>query len=207
MKKIVAVLLTCTLLLSLTACGLGNTAGKWTNDDLVFTTGSEEVVVPEGKAFIVYDDESYLTNYSDGTYEEYDKDFMTKRGLALGMTFEEFEKLYGVKNGYAVWEIYTGENNEYTNFEAYTKQSLSEMYNDTNNNVWLDLAFTNVNGKWEQLTDVETQDVWFCDADLNAFGEVVVFGVNFDEWGRVSGISLEHFNYDEAWVEWQGWVD
>lgn len=207
MRKLLAALLTCTMIFGLTACGLGDTTKSWSDEDLSFTSDSEKVEVPQGKAFIVYKDVCYLTSYSDGSYEEYDKEYVSNRGLKLGMTFEEFEKLYKVMNGYAVWEIYTGENNEYTNFDVYTNQDLSEMYDATNNNVWLDLGFYKVDGKWKQLTDVEVQDVWFCDADFDDYEEVVVFGVNFDKFGQVVGISLEHFDYDEEWSAWQGWEE
>lgn len=207
MKKLLAVLLTCTMIFGLTACGMGNTTKSWTDEDLTFSNGSEQVTVPMGKAFIVYEDVSYLTDYSDGSYEEYDTEYLSSRGLELGMTFEDYTKLYKVMNGYAVWEIYTGENNEYTSFDAYSNQSLAEMYEGENNNVWLDLGFYKTDGKWKQLKDVEVQNVWFCDADFDDYEEVVVFGVNFDKWGQVIGISLEHFDYDEGWSEWQGWEE
>lgn len=207
MRKVLAVLLTCTMIMGLTACGLGGSSSKWTDADLTFTYDSEKLDVPVGKAFIVYEDVSYLTTYSDGSYEEYDKEYTTNRGLKLGMTFDDVKELYDVMNGYAVWELYTGENNEYTEFDVYTNQDLTEMYDGTNNNVWLDLGFYKVDGKWKQLTDVDVRDVWFCDADFNDYDEVIVFGVNFDKFGKVIGISQEHFIYDEAWSEWQGWAE
>ena len=48
------------------------------------------------------------------------------------------------------------------------------------------------------------QDTWFCDANLDDYEEVVVFAVNLDQWGEIRGLSLEHFTYDDGWVEWQG---
>ncbi|HKM34823.1 MAG TPA: hypothetical protein VJY54_08780 [Lachnospiraceae bacterium] len=207
MKKLLAALLACTMIFGLTACGLGKTTNNWTDEDFTFTSDSEKVEVPLGKAFIVYEEVSYLTSYTDGSYEEYESEYATNRGLKLGMTFDEFTKLYNVMNGYAVWEIYTGDSNEYTNFDVYTNQAPSEMYDGTNNNVWLDLGFYKENGKWKQLKDVEVQDVWFCDANYDDYDEVVVFGVNFDKWGQVAGISEEHFSYDEDWSIWQGWTE
>lgn len=81
------------------------------------------------------------------------------------------------------------------------------MYDGTNNNVWLDIGFYKDGGKWKVLKDYEVQNVWFCDAELDDYEEVVVFAVNFDKWGQVVGISLEYFDYDEDWVEWQGWAE
>ena len=204
MKKLVAIMLTCVMALSLVACG--NSKAKWTEEDLTFTGDSDSQEVKVDHAIIVYEDVTYYTDYADGSYEEFAEEFVTNRGLELGMSLEDYEKLYNVKPGYAVWELYSGSNNEWTSFEAYTNQEPSEMY-DEYNNAWLDIGYCKVDGKWEQLEDHEVMDTWFCDADLDAFEEVVIFAVNFDELGQVTGISLEHFTYDEAWVEWQGWVE
>lgn len=206
MKKALAVILACTMALGLTACAGGIKKSQWTDEDFVFS-GSEKIEVEEGNAFIVYEDTSYLTDYSSGDYEEYAEEFATNRGLELGMTLDDYKKLYTVMNGYAVWELYTGDENEYTSFEEYTNQSLSEMYDGTNNNVWLDIGFYKDGSKWKVLKDYEVQNVWFCDADLEDYEEVVVFAVNFDKWGQIVGISLEHFDYAEGWVEWQGWSE
>ena len=168
---------------------------------------SEKVDVPVGKAFMVFDDVSCLISFADESYDEYDKEYATNRGLKLGMTFDDFKKLYDVMNGYAVWELYTGESNEYTEFDVFTNQDLTEMYDGTYNNVCLDLGFSKVDGKWKQLTDVEVRDVWFCDADYNDYDEILVFSVSFDKFGEVIGIYQYHFIYDEAWSEWQGWAE
>lgn len=207
MKKLLAVLLTCSMVFGLTACGLGGGAGQWTDADLSFSTDSDKIEVENGKAFIVYKDSSYLTEHSDGSYEEYQDEYVTSRGLKLGMSLDEVKKLYKILNGYAVWEVYTGESNEYTNFVAYKNQDPEDMYDGTNNNVWIDLGFCKENGKWRELKDVEVQDIWFCDADFNDYEEVVVFGINFDDMGYVNGISLEHFDYDQAWSDYQGWAE
>lgn len=206
MKKVLAVVLACTMALGLTACSGGAKKSQWTDEDLVFT-GSDTLEVEKDHAFIVYEDASCLTDYSDGSYEEYAEEYATSRGLELGMTLDDYKKLYTVMNGYAVWELYTGDENEYTSFDEYTNQSLSEMYDGTNNNVWLDIGFYKDGGKWKVLKDYEVQNVWFCDAELDEYEEVVVFAVNFDKWGQVVGISLEYFDYDEDWVEWQGWAE
>lgn len=205
MKRALAVLLTCAMVFGLTACS--GTKSQWTDADLVFQSGSDKVEVETDYAFIVYEDVSYLTDYSDGSYEEIADEFATARGLELGMTLDDYKKLYKVMKGYAVWELYTGDNNEYTSFEEYNNQTLSEMYNGTNNNVWLDIGFYKEGGNWKPLKDYEVQNVWFCDAEMDDYEEAVVFAVNFDKWGQICGISLEHFTYDEAWAEWQGWVD
>lgn len=206
MKKAVAVLLTCVAMLGLTACG-GQKKEGWADADLDFKSASETVTVKKDHAFITYNDVAYYTDYSDGSYEEYSEAFATNRGLEIGMTVEDYAKLYSVKPGYAVWELYSGSNNEYTSFAEYTNQDPSEMYDGTYGNVWLDLGFAKEDGKWRVLRDYEVQNVWFCDADFDDFDEVVVFAVNFDKWGEIQGFSIEHFTYDEVWDTWQGWAD
>ncbi|MGN1148597.1 MAG: hypothetical protein ACI4TB_09255, partial [Lachnospiraceae bacterium] len=181
--------------------------GDWSDADLIFQSDSDTVEAALGYAFITYDDGSYLTDYSDGYYETYYGDFSTSKGLELGMLIEDYVELYDIKEGFAVWEVYSGDENEYTGFREYTGQSPAEMYDGENNNVWLDIGFCKENGEWKQLMDYEVRDVWFCDADLDDYDECVVFAVNFDSWGEVVGISLEHFAYDENWVEWQDWAD
>lgn len=203
MKRVIAVLLACTMVLGLTAC---SGSKKWTDKDLTFKSGSDQIKVEKDNAFIVYEDVSYLTQYSDGSYEEFDTEYVTNRGLKLGMSLEDYKKMYNVVKGYAVWELYSGSENEYTSFAEYNNQSPTDMY-DESNNIWLDIGFCKEGGKWRQLKDVEVQDVWFCDASYSDFEEAVVFAVNFDKWEQVSGISLEHFTYDEGWTEWQGWAD
>lgn len=205
MKKILAALLTCTMMLGLTACGGSKSA--WTDADLTFKSASgEEVTAKLDYAFITYDEEAYLTDYADGTWEEWYEEFATNRGLELGMSIDDYTKLYNVKNGYAVWECFSGDNNEYTSFEAYTNQDPAKLY-DEYNNVWLDIGYQKVDGKWEVLEDYEVGNVWFCEANLEDYDEVVVFAVNIDTYGQIVGISAEHFTYDEAWVEWQGWIE
>lgn len=204
MKKALAVILACTMVLGLTAC-TGSSKSKWTEDDFVFV-GSEKLEVEEGHALIVYDDATYLTSYEDGSYEQYDEEFATNRGLELDMTIDDFKKLYTVMKGYAVWELYTGDSNEYTSFNEYNNEDPSEMYEEANN-VWLDIGFCKEDGKWRVLKDEEVRDVWFCDADLDDYGECVVFAINFDKLGEVVGISCEHFDYDKEWVEWQDWAE
>ena len=203
MKKIVAMILACAMAFSLVACG-GNSKADWTAEDMVFTGASEEQEVKVDHAIIVYEDVTYYTSYADGSYDEFAEEFVAGRGLELGMTMDDYKELYNVKPGYAVWELYSGDNNEWTSFAAYSNQEPSEMY-DEYNNAWLDIGYTKVDGKWEQMKDFDVQDTWFCEADFDAFEEVVIFAVNFDDFGKITGISLEHFTYDDAWVEWQAW--
>lgn len=203
MKKIVAMILTCAMAFSLVACG-GNSKADWTAEDMTFTGASDSQEVKVDHAIIVYEDVTYYTSYADGSYEEFAEEFVTSRGLELGMSMDDYKELYNVKPGYAVWELYSGDNNEWTSFAAYSNQDPSEMY-DEYNNAWLDIGYSKVDGKWVQMEDFEVQDTWFCDADMDDFEEVVIFAVNFDDFGKITGISLEHFTYDDAWVEWQAW--
>lgn len=207
MKRVLSILLISTMMLGLTACGLSPKA-KWTDEDLTFKSESDEVQVTKDTAIIVYEDYSSTIDYDSVSFEEFDYEYTTNRGLALGMTIDDYKELYTVINGYAIWECFTGDENEYTQFEEYKGQKPSEMYemeDSKYNNVWLDIGFSKKDGKWSQMKDFEVMDTWFCDADLDDFEECVVFAVNFDKWGKVCGISLEHFTYDEGWVEWQGW--
>lgn len=206
MKKAVAVLLTCVAMLGLTACG-GQKKDGWTDADLDFKAGSDTVTVKVDHSFITYEGYGSYLAYADASQKEYEDSFATSRGLEIGMTMEDYLKLYSVKPGYAVWERFSGENNEYTSFAEFTNQDPGDMYDSTYNNVWLDLGYCKEGGKWRLMKDYEVQDTWFCDADYDDFEEVVVFAVNFNKYGEVQGISLEHFTYDEDWSEWQGWAD
>ncbi len=174
--------------------------------DLVFIGSSDNQPVELDHAIIVYSDVTYYTEYATGNYDEYAEEYSTARGLELGMTLDDYLALYNVEEGYAIWELYSGSENEYTSFAAYEGQDPADMYYDYNN-AWLDIGYCKEDGEWRQLEDWEVQDTWFCDAYLDDYEEVVVFAVNFDEWGEVTGISLEYFTYDEGWVEWQGWAE
>ncbi|MDE6129345.1 MAG: zinc-ribbon domain-containing protein, partial [Lachnospiraceae bacterium] len=173
--------------------------------DLIFRDGTYELTVELNHALIVRPSGTYYTSYADASYEEYGE-YATDRGLKLGDSLEDYRTLYEVEPGYSAWELYSGENNEYTSFAEYTGQSPADMYNNYKN-VWLDIGFSKENGEWRALTDIEIKETWFCDAPLYDYEEVVIFAVNFDEWGEVIGLSLEHFSYDEGWVEWQAWDD
>lgn len=204
MKKLAAVVLTCTMAFGLVACG--NSKTNWTEEDFVFVNGSDKQEVECDYAMTIYSDVSYYVDHTTGDYEEFDFEFATNRGLELGMALKDYKELYSVKSGYAVWELYSGDSNEYTSFEQYTNQEPGEMY-DEFNNVWLDIGYCKVDGKWKLMEDYEVVNTWFCDADLDEYEEVVIFAVNFDTVGRITGLSCEHFTYDDAWVEWQDWAE
>ena len=199
-KKILAALLIMTAAINLTACGSGT---GFSEDDLVLK-GPEDIVVDKDYAVIAYEDTAYFMGLVDDDYEEYEGDYATSRGLELGGQLEDYKKLYGVKNGYAVWELFSGDNNEYTSFDAYSNQSAGEMYDEANN-VWLDLGWCKEGGKWRAMTDVEVRDTWFCDADYDDFDEIVFLSVNLDEMDEVIGLAIYHVTYDEAWADYQAW--
>ncbi|MBO5165691.1 MAG: zinc-ribbon domain-containing protein [Lachnospiraceae bacterium] len=180
---------------------------EFSDADLVFIGSSDNQPVELDHSIIVYSDVTYYTEYATANYDEYAEEYMTARGLELGMTLDDYVALYNVEEGYAAWELYSGSENEYTSFLAYEEgEDPAEMYYDYNN-AWLDIGYCKEDGEWRQLEDWEVMDTWFCDAYLDDYEEVVVFAVNIDEWGEVIGISLEHFTYDEGWVEWQGWAE
>ena len=186
-----------------------DTAGGdgFSSDDLYFT-GSDNIYVETDHSIIVYEDVTYYTDYATGDYEEMEEEFTTARGLALGMTMEDYLNMYNVTPGYAAWELFSGDNNEYTSFSPYYDGDTAEDFlSGEYNTVWLDIGFSLEDGYWRQMEDWEIQDTWFCDADLYDYEEVIVFAVCIDDWGTVTGISLEHFTYDEGWVEWQGWAE
>lgn len=180
--------------------------GSFSDADLTFNNEGEEQKVELNHAIIVYSDVTYYTEYATGNYDEYAAEYATDRGLSLGMSMEDYLSRYNVVEGYAVWELYSGSSNEYTSFAAYNEENPDTMYEDYNN-VWLDIGYCKENGEWRQLEDWEVQDTWFCDANFEDYEEVIVFAVNFDTAGTVKGISLEHFSYDDAWAEWQGWAE
>ena len=180
---------------------------EFTDEDLYFTNGTDWVEISLNHSFIVYSNGSQILSYADADYATSDDLYVTYRGLEIGMQLEDYRELYSVEPGYAVWELFRGENNEYTSFAEYTGQSPADMYDGTYNNAWLDIGFCKENGEWRAMYDYEVRDTWFCDADLDDYEEVVVFAVNLDQWGEVRGLSLEHFSYDDGWVEWQGWAN
>ncbi|MBQ9135211.1 MAG: hypothetical protein IJX66_03840 [Lachnospiraceae bacterium] len=174
--------------------------------DLVFMGTSDNLKVELDHSILIYPDVTYYTEYATGNYDEYAEEYMTARGLELGMTMEDYLALYNVESGYAVWELYSGSSNEYTSFVAFEGDDPADMYYDYNN-AWLDIGYCKENGEWRQLEDWEVMDTWFCDAYLDDYEEVVIFAVNINQSGKVTGISLEYFTYDEGWVEWQNWAE
>ena len=204
MKRALAVLFVTLMTCSVCACGQSQEE-KWADEDFVFYSEDEGVVVTQGHAFIAYENTGYLTADADSSYQQYDAKFSTERGLKIGMTMEELKTLYEVTPMNAVWELYSGNENQYNSFKAYNEEAPGEMYDDTYHNVWLDLGFVKVDDEWVSLNPKEIQDIWFCNADYEAYGEVALFAVNFDTDGLVSGISVEHLSYDESWAVSQGW--
>lgn len=177
----------------------------WSDADFVFTSDSESVTVSLGHTFRIntYYEKCYFSDYY-GDYDEYDELFATSRGLEPGMTLQNYIALYDLQPGYAVWERYSGDNGEYTSFMNYTGQSGYEMY-DGYVNVWLDVGYCKENGEWRLMEDTEVRDVWFCDAPLSDYDEVVILSVNVYEDDVIWDISMEHFTYNDAWVIWQDW--
>lgn len=213
MKKVLAIVLACVMVCGLTACG--NSKKTWTDDDLIMRDGSDEIEVKEGCVYYGFEDVSYLDDYEayvdgdDDYEEEYDEEFATNRGLELGMEFEDYDKLYSLVEGYAVWEVITGEYGEYTEFAPYDGEDMEEIYDEYSHedypNIWLDLGYYKEDGKWVMMEDTDLQDVWFCQADEDDFKEVAILSVNMDEDGEIIGICLSHINYNEDWEIWQSW--
>ncbi len=213
MKKLVVSLLTLVMVCGLTACG--NSKG-WTDEDFIMKNGDDEVEVKKETVWYGFDGASYLDDYAawvdgDADYEEaFDDEYATNRGLEIGMEMEDFCELYDVKPGYAVWEVVSGDNGEWTEFAEYKlDEDIEDVYDEFSDelypNVWLDLGYYKDGKKWVAMEDVDVQDVWFCDADDDNFKEVAILSVNFDMEGEVQAISLSHIKYDGTWEEWQGW--
>ena len=203
MKKVLAMILSCVMVLGLTACG--ETKHKWTEEDLNFTNGSDTVTVEEGSIWYGYDDIGYLVYYIEEYEDEFEGSYATNRGLQVGMTLDDYKELYRVSPGYAVWEIVSGEQGEYTEFAAYNDDDPADMYTSSDRNCWLNIGYYKVGDTWKALKDYEVQDVWLCDADQAEFQEVAILSVNIDYDGTVIGISLSNIKYDDVWVEWQAW--
>lgn len=197
-KKLLAALLSTVMVLSLVACG--NSKADFTDDDLTFK-GSKDITLQRNSGIFIWEDYTVCQDIHSYEYEEYDDDLATFRGLEIGMSLSDYKQQYAIKNGYALWELIDG---NYTSFDSYTNQSISNMYNDAEN-VWLDLGWCKENGKWRVMTDVEFRDTWFCDASLSNFSEIVFLSVNVDESEKIVGIQMYYVTYDNDWVTWQDW--
>ena len=213
MKKLVASVLALVMVCGLTACG-GSKA--WTDKDFIMRNGDDEIEVKKEMVYYGFEDASYLDDYAacmegDEDYEEaYDDEYATNRGLERGMKMEDFQELYDVKEGFAVWEVVSGESGEWTEFAPFNAdEDVADVYEEFSDelwpNLWLDLGYYKDGDKWVAMEDVDVQDVWFCDADEDDFKEVAILSVNFDNRGKVQAISLSHIKYDGTWEEWQGW--
>lgn len=201
-KKVLAAVLACMMVLGMTAC---SGAVKWTEEDFTFKGAEKDITLKIDQELVVYEDATYVRTDMEGSYDEYTGSAATSKGLEIGMELSDYKKLYNVVKGYAVWEIYSGEDGMYTSFAEYTNQDPDEMYESDVTNVWLDLGFYKDNGKWVAMQDVEVQDVWFCEADLDDYDECVILSVNIGTDGTVIGLGCNYFTYDADWVEWQAW--
>ena len=114
-KRLMAAVLACAMMLGLTACS-GLSSSKLTENDFTFKGSEDEITLKEGRELLVYEDVTYVRKYSDGSYDQYDEGYETQRGLKLGMELSDYKKLYNVVKGYAVWEIYSGDDGMYTSF-------------------------------------------------------------------------------------------
>ncbi len=205
MKKIIVTLLTIAAVFSLCACSVAGRKGvSFSEDDLALSNGSDELELELNHTVYIWPDVTYVEKHADYSYEEYDNEYQTAKGLALGDTVEDYKKLYFNSNSYAVWELCDSEN--YTQFSKYTGQSAQDMVG-TDNATWLDVGFYLDNGNWKQLTDVEVKDIWLCEADLNDYDEVVIMSVNLNSFDEIDCISINYFNYDEDFVTYQDWLD
>jgi hypothetical protein len=178
------------------------------DSDLIFYNGTEqlEVTLKHALRINTYNEESYLLDYT-GDYESYSGLYTTSRGLASGMTIGDYVDLYHFEEGYAVWEVYSGDNGEYTGFVAYNDEpDVGDLYDDYLN-VWLDIGYCREDGEWRALEDWEIKDIWFCDAYLDDYDEVVILSVNINSDNQIDDISFEHFSYDSDWVTWQDWME
>ncbi|MCH5274703.1 MAG: hypothetical protein J1E65_02595 [Lachnospiraceae bacterium] len=208
-KKLLAVLLGTMMVLSLTACG--NSKAGFSDDELVFK-GSEDIEVELNH--IIFVDEDEIGEYTEyygmfvDDYKSYEETFATSRGLEIGMSLDDYKKLYNIKYGYAVWELITYDS--YTYLDYYTNQETSDMYNDKTIDVktlWLDLGWYKDGGSWKAMTDEEFMSVWFCEADLDDYDEVAILSVYLDDYEEVGAMYLYHFTYDDDWVMFQGWAE
>lgn len=213
MKKLLATMLAVVMVCGLTACGGSK---GWTDKDFIMKNGDDEVEVKKENVWYGFDGVSYMDDYAawvdgDEAWEEvFEDEYTTNRGLEIGMDMDDFCKLYDVKEGYAVWEVVSGESGEWTEFAAYDKnQDMDDVYDDFSDdlypNIWLDLGYYKDGNKWVAMEDVDVQDVWFCEADSSDFKEVAILSVNFDDDGEIKAISLSHIKYNGTWEEWQGW--
>lgn len=210
-KKLLALILSAGMVLSLAGCGSGSGSGSkadFAADDLVFK-GSEEIrVALDHWLFVAEDYTDYENMYDVDDWTEYEEAFATSRGLEIGMTLDEYKKLYNIKYGYAVWEQITYDN--YTYLDYYTNQDSADMYNDDDISVdtlWLDLGWYKDGSSWKAMSDEEFMDVWFCHAGLDKYDEVAILSVYLDEFEEIGAMYFYHFTYDDDWVTWQGWVD
>lgn len=207
-KKLLTWALSAVMVLSLAGCGSGSgSKAGFTDDDLVLK-GSEDFRV--ALDHFMYTTDGY-TDYEDmyvDDWTEYEEAFATSRGLKIGMTLDDYKKLYNIKYGYAVWEQITYDN--YTYLDYYTNQDSSDMYNDDDiavDTLWLDLGWYKDGSSWKAMSDEEFMDVWFCHADLDKYDEVVILSVYLDEFEEIGAMYFYHFTYDNDWVTWQGWVE
>lgn len=193
------------LALILGGCGDPAPPGLWESDDFRFCSpASVIVIVPRNSQFLVSEDCTALISYEDAAaYREYAGLFASDRGVGIGTAYRDYLSSYGVAPGYAAWELYEGDDTGEVTMASYDRQLPRQMYGEGYTRAWLDIGYRYTDGAWMPLTDHEIQDVYFCDAPLDRYGDCVIFSAGFDESGTVRGLSLEYFDYGEIWRDFQ----
>lgn len=207
MRKKIGILLAVAMM-TVALCGCSNLLNSrdkvFSEEDLVFYNGSEEIELQLNQTLSIEYDSTYLEEQADYSYEEYEAGFQTARGLSLGDSKEDYKELYYNEDNYAVWELCDSDN--YTKFEKYSGQSAEEMA-DENTQKWLDTGYYLKDGKWKRLTNIEVKNIWLCYADLEDFDEVVIISANLSDFDEIVRIDVYYFEYDEDFVEYQGWIE
>ena len=88
----------------------------------------------------------------------------------------------------------------------YKKETPGDLYRmDNAGAVWLDIAFEKKGETWEPLSAVALKDIWFCEAEENAYDEVSIFSVLLNQDEGIAGMACYHLVYDSSWKIWQSW--
>ena len=165
-------------------------------------TGSRDIEVTLNTVLFIEDNWTLIGDIITYDSEQFDEDFATSRGLKLGMSLSDYEKLYPVEEGYALWEVFDADG--YTDGVYYTGQDVRELYEDFVD-IWLDLAWVKEDGKWKLLSNNEVGNIWFCEASFSKYDEIMFLSVNIDPSEKIQCIYMYHVNYDDDWVAFQDW--